>query len=70
MISRNFSRRLEKLEERITPNEERRVIRVLYMNKDDTEPSGGYIVDPWSRLAGSGDCYKTGTPRSPRSGGR
>jgi hypothetical protein len=70
MISRNYSRRLEQLEERMLPPENRVVLRVLFMNKDYTEPSGGYIVDPWSRRDLYGNQRTTRTPMSPRSRGR
>jgi hypothetical protein len=49
VTNRNFSRRLEKLEKQIAPNEVRRIIRVFYMNKGDAAPSGELIIDPWAR---------------------
>jgi hypothetical protein len=44
MTNRNLSRRLEKLEKQIAPNEVRHVIRVFYGNKDDPNPVYGYTV--------------------------
>ena len=70
MISRNISRRLEQLEDRMLPPENRVVPRVLFMIKDDTEPFGGFIVDPWATLDQYGNQQTTRTPMSPRSRGR
>jgi hypothetical protein len=60
MISRNISRRLEQLEERVLPPENRVVLRVVFVHSDGTVAAGGFTVDPWGVT----------TPSSPQPGGR
>jgi hypothetical protein len=69
MISRNLSRRLEKLEERVLPPENRVVLRIVFVNTDGTVPSGGFTFDPWGAL-GDGKDRGASTPKSPQSRGR
>jgi hypothetical protein len=46
MISRNLTKRLERLEERMLPPREIHLIRVVYANGPDGAPVGGYTVGP------------------------
>jgi hypothetical protein len=46
MISRNLSRRLGMLEERVPPPEDQVVIRLAFVNTDGTWAPGGFTLDP------------------------
>jgi hypothetical protein len=69
MISRNLSRRLEKLEECVLPPENRVVLRIVFVNTDGSVAPGGFTVDPWGALA-DGTDRGASTPKSPQSRGR
>jgi len=47
MISRNLTKRLKRLEERILPPTEVHLLRVVFVDTDGTEV-GGFTVSPWA----------------------
>jgi hypothetical protein len=69
MINRNVSRRLEQLEGRVLPPENRVVLRIVFVNTDGTVAPGGFTLDPWAAL-GDGKERGARTPKSPQSRGR
>jgi hypothetical protein len=67
MVSRNFSRRLEQLEECVLPPESRVVLRIVFVNTDGTVAPCGFTIDPWSRAE---ERRPLATPRVGSGGGR
>lgn len=60
MVSRKLTRRLEQLEDRVLPAENRVMLRIDFVNSDGTVAPGGFTVDPWGAR----------TPKSPQTRGR
>jgi hypothetical protein len=66
MISRNLSRRLERLEELRMPSGVQHVIKVTYVNTDGTPTGEGYRVEIPSRSP-SQDSWRRSAPSPSRT---
>ena len=60
MITRNLTKRLKQLEERILPQREIHLLRVVYANGADGAEVGGYTVGPGYGSQAAADAERNG----------